>query len=66
MEVLTVALLGALVLGSFMIFQDFYEVPPIGQFSNSHLFYIGVITIVCTVIAFGIISYRKKRSKSTS
>jgi membrane-associated protease RseP (regulator of RpoE activity) len=64
MEILTVVLIGALVLGSFMLFQDYYEKPPMGQFSFSYLFYIGIITIVGTAIAFGIISYRKKQSKS--
>ncbi len=61
MKISTVILIGALVLGSFMLFQDYYEKPPIGQFSFSYLFYIGIVTVVGAAIAFGIISYRKKQ-----
>jgi len=61
MEIITVVLIGALILGGFMIFQDYYEIPPYGQFSFAHQFYIGNVIIFGAVIGFGI-RYLKRKS----
>jgi len=50
-----------LILGGFMLFQDYYEIPPYGQFSFAHQFYIGNIIIFGAVIGFGI-RYLKRKS----
>lgn len=64
MEILTVVLIGALVMGGFMIVQDYFELEPHGVFSFSPFFYAGIIIVICTSIIFCIMLYKRKHSKT--
>ena len=57
------SLIGALIVGSFMIFQDYGTMPPYGQFTFSKFFYIGVIIVIGTIIGFVILIIKRKRTK---
>ena len=65
MRTLTMSLIGALIVGSFMIFQDYETVPPYGQFTLSKFFYIGSIIVIGSVIGFVILIIKRKSKKTT-
>ena len=64
MEILTVVLIGALVMGGFMIVQDYFEVEPVGVFSFSSFFYAGIVIIIGASIIFCITVYQRKHRKT--
>ncbi|NHH97302.1 hypothetical protein DYY66_0755 [Candidatus Nitrosotalea sp. FS] len=66
MEILTVVLIGALVMGGFMIVQDYFEVEPIGTISFSPFFYAGIIIIIGTGIIFCVTAYQRKHRKTVT
>lgn len=66
MEILTVVLIGALVMGGFMILQDYFEVEPAGIISFTSFFYAGVILVIGASIIFCITVYQRKHRKTVS
>jgi|GEM_PF-4891513 len=66
MEILTVVLIGALVMGSFMIVQDYFEVEPTGVISFSSFFYAGIIIVIGATIIFCITVYQRKHCKTVT
>ncbi len=64
MEILIVVLIGAMVMGGFMIVQDYFEVEPIGIISFSSFFYAGIIIIIGASVIFCIAMYQRKHSKT--
>jgi len=63
MQTLTMLLIGALVIGSFLIFQDYGTMPPYGQFTFSRFFYIGSIIVIGSIIGFAILFIKRKTTK---
>ena len=66
MEILTVVLIGALVMGGFMIVQDYFEVEPTGVISLSPFFYAGIIIVIGATIIFCITVYQRKHRKTVT
>lgn len=64
MEILTVVLIGALVMGGFMIVQDYFEIEPSGTFSFSPFFYTGIVMVIGASIIFCITAYQSKHRKT--
>ena len=58
------ALIGALVMGGFMIVQDYFEVEPIGTISFTSFFYAGIILVIGATIIFCITVYQRKHRKT--
>lgn len=66
MEISTVSIIATLVVGGFLIFQDVYEIQPLGVFSFSPQFYIGVVLIIGAIIVFTILSINRNRIKNSN
>jgi len=58
------SLIGALIVGVFLIFQDYGTMPPYGQFTFSPFFYIGNIIVMCSIIGFVILFIKRKIIKN--
>ena len=59
-------LIGALVMGGFMIVQDYFEVEPAGTISFTSFFYAGVILVIGASIIFCITAYQRKHCKTVT
>lgn len=66
MRTLTMSLIGALAVGSFMIFQDYDTMPPYSQFTFSPHLYIGESIVTGVIIVFVILFIKRKITKPVS
>jgi hypothetical protein len=64
MQTLTMSLIGALAVGSFLIFQDYDMMPPSNQFDFSSFFYLGSIVVIGSIIGFVILFIKRKIIKN--
>jgi L-asparagine transporter-like permease len=65
MEITTMTIIATLVIGGFLIFQD-YVIPPAGVFNFSPQFWIGIALIIGAMIFFSILSMRKNKAKASN
>ena len=65
-QILTMSLLVVLVVGLFMIFEDYYTIQPPNQFDFSPFFYIGCVFVIGVTIAFTILIIKRKTVKPTT
>jgi hypothetical protein len=63
MQILTMSLLGTLVVGIFLIFEDYHTIPPPNQFDFSPFFHIGCVIVVGVAITFAVIFIKRKTVK---
>ena len=63
MQTLTMSLIGALAIGSFLIFQDYDTVPPYGKFTFSPYLYIGEAIVTGAIIALVVLFIKRKTTK---
>lgn len=66
MKTLTMSLIGALAVGSFMIFQDYGTVPPANQFTFSPFFYLGSIIVIGAIISLVTLFIKRKTTNTDS
>ncbi len=62
----TMAIIAALIIGSFLLYQDFTEIAPLDIFSFSGFFWTGIALIVGSIIAFVITLIRKNNVRKSS